>query len=69
MVFENITLRKMQVLTRKNKKGKFGGKLHYEILYELRSSINIIDFTIPSKIRWAGHVARIATKKIHAESW
>jgi hypothetical protein len=43
--------------------------LHNEELNDLYSSPNIIGVIESSRIRWAGHVARMGEKKVHTGFW
>jgi hypothetical protein len=44
-------------------------KLHNEELHNLYSSPNIITMIKSRRMRWAGHVARVAEKRKHIGYW
>jgi hypothetical protein len=60
-LFENRVLRKMFVPKRDRVTGEWR-RLQNEELYNLYSSPNIVQ-VIKSRIRWAGHVARMGKKR------
>jgi hypothetical protein len=57
-VFENRVLRRIFVPKRDEVKGDWR-KLHSEELHNLYSSPNIIRMIMTTRMRWAGHVARM----------
>jgi hypothetical protein len=61
-VFENRVLRRISGPERDEVTGDWT-KLHNEEINNLYSSPNIIRMTKSRRIRWAGHVARIGTKR------
>jgi hypothetical protein len=57
-VFENRVLRRISGQTKNEITGDWR-KLHYEELYKLYSSPNVIRMLKSRRMRWAGHVARM----------
>jgi hypothetical protein len=60
-VFENRVLRRISGPKREEATGE-GRRLHNEELNDLYSSPNIIRVIKSKRMRWAGHVARMAEK-------
>jgi hypothetical protein len=60
-VFENRVLRRIFGPKRDEMTGGWR-KLHNEELHNLYSSLNIIRMNKSSRMRWAGHVARMGEK-------
>jgi hypothetical protein len=63
-VFENRMLRKIFGPKRDEVIGGWR-KLHNEELHNLYCSPSIIRIIESAKMRWAGHVARIGTRRMH----
>jgi hypothetical protein len=67
-VFENRVLRRIFGPKRDEATGKWR-RLHNEELNDLYSSPNIIRVIKSRRMRWAGHVARMGKREVHAEFW
>jgi hypothetical protein len=67
-VFENRALRKIFGTKRDEVTGEWR-RLHNEELYGPYCSPNIFRVSKLRRISWAGHVARVGEKKMHAEFW
>jgi hypothetical protein len=61
-VFENRVLRRIFGLKRDEKTGEWR-KLHNEELHDLYSTPNIVR-VITTRMRWAGHVARMGRREV-----
>jgi hypothetical protein len=61
-VFENRVLRKIFGVKRDEVTGEWR-RLHNEELHDLYSSPNIIRVMKSTRMRWAGHVARVGEKR------
>jgi hypothetical protein len=61
-VFKNRVLRRIFGPRRDEEPGEWRG-LHQEELYALYSSPNIIRVITSRRMRWAGHVARMGTRR------
>jgi hypothetical protein len=66
--FENMVLRR---ISGPNKHDVIGGwrNLHNEELHILYSSPNIIRMIKSSRMKWAGHVARMGRHRMHTGFW
>jgi hypothetical protein len=67
-MFENRVLRRIFGPKRDEATGE-RRRLHNEELNELYSSPNIIRVIKPSRMRWAGHVARMGKSEVHTGFW
>jgi hypothetical protein len=67
-VFENRVLRRIFDPERDEVTGEWR-KLHNEDLHNLCSSPNIIRIIKSSRMRWAGHVARMGENRKHIGYW
>jgi hypothetical protein len=66
-VFENRVLRRIFESSRDEDKGSWR-KMHNGELHNLYSSPSIIR-TIKSRVRWAGHIARMGKRGMHTGYW
>ena len=66
-VFENLVLRKIFRPKRNYLRGEWRRVAH-EVLYVLYSTPIVIRM-IKSKMRWAGHMARVVERRMHAVFW
>jgi len=67
-VFENMVLRRIFGPGKDEVTGKWR-RLHNEELNDLYSSPNIVRVIKSSRVRWAGHVARMGEKRGCIGSW
>jgi hypothetical protein len=44
-------------------------KLHNEELHNLYSLTSVIRMMMPSRMRWAGHVACMGRRRMHSRFW
>jgi hypothetical protein len=58
-MYENMVLRRLICLKREEVRGGWR-RLHNEELHNLYASPNVIRVIISRRMRWAGHVARMA---------
>ena len=66
--FEDRVMRRIFVTKRVEVTGEWR-KLHNEELNDLYSSPSIIRVIKKNRLRWAGHVARVRRREVHAGFW
>ena len=67
-MFENLVLRKI-FGSKKNVVTGEWRRVHHEELYDLYSTPDVIRMIKSKMIRWAGHMARVAERRMHAVFW
>jgi hypothetical protein len=68
-VFENRVLRKILWSKWDEVTGQWKKKLHNDELYDLSSSLNIIQMIISRRMKWVGHVAHMGTGELYVWFW
>jgi hypothetical protein len=63
-VFENRVLRNILWSKWDEVTGEWEKKLHNDELYDLYSSLNIIQVIISLRMRWVGYVARMGYRRV-----